>query len=98
MSRIAVLIVAAGKGERAGPGLPKQYERLAGQADAAPDASRLSPAMPVQVVIGAGPGGTIAAAALAGLACPRRSPAARRGRIRCGWDWKRWRRTRPTLC
>src|SRR6185436_10166342 len=31
MSRIAVLIVAAGKGERAGMGLPKQYERLAGQ-------------------------------------------------------------------
>ena len=31
MSRIAVLIVAAGKGERAGTGLPKQYERLAGK-------------------------------------------------------------------
>jgi 2-C-methyl-D-erythritol 4-phosphate cytidylyltransferase/2-C-methyl-D-erythritol 2,4-cyclodiphosphate synthase len=31
MPRLAVLIVAAGKGERAGTGLPKQYERLAGQ-------------------------------------------------------------------
>ena len=31
MPRLAVLIVAAGKGERAGTDLPKQYERLAGQ-------------------------------------------------------------------
>ena len=31
MSRIAVLIVAAGKGARAGTELPKQYERLAGK-------------------------------------------------------------------
>ena len=31
MPRTAVLIVAAGKGERAGTSLPKQYERLAGK-------------------------------------------------------------------
>ena len=31
MARLAVLIVAAGKGERAGTELPKQYEPLAGQ-------------------------------------------------------------------
>ena len=31
MSRIAILIVAAGKGERTGRAGPKQYESLAGQ-------------------------------------------------------------------
>lgn len=31
MPRLAILIVAAGKGERAGLGLPKQYELLAGE-------------------------------------------------------------------
>ena len=53
MSRIAVLIVAAGKGERAGLGLPKQYERLAGR----PMLRRTVEAFrghQVQVVIGAG--------------------------------------------
>ena len=64
-SRIAVLIVAAGKGERAGLGLPKQYERLAGL----PMLRRTVRAFhgyPVQVVIGAGQQ-DLAAAALAGL-------------------------------
>jgi len=68
MSRIAVLIVAAGKGERAGLGLPKQYERLAGL----PMLRRTVQAFhgyPVQVVIGAGQQG-LAAAALAGLDLP----------------------------
>ena len=64
-SRIAVLIVAAGKGERAGLGLPKQYERLAGL----PMLRRTVRAFqgyPVQMVIGAGQQ-DFAAAALAGL-------------------------------
>jgi len=68
MSRIAVLIVAAGKGERAGTSLPKQYERLAGQ----PMLRRTVQAFasyPVRVVIGAGQE-EIAAAALAGLPLP----------------------------
>jgi len=68
MSRIAVLIVAAGKGERTGLDLPKQYERLAGR----PMLRRTVEAFagyPVQVVIGAGQQ-ELAAAALAGLEVP----------------------------
>jgi 2-C-methyl-D-erythritol 4-phosphate cytidylyltransferase/2-C-methyl-D-erythritol 2,4-cyclodiphosphate synthase len=68
MSRIAVLIVAAGKGERAGTELPKQYEPLAGR----PMLRRTVEAFhgyPVQVVIGAGQQ-DLAAAALAGLDLP----------------------------
>jgi len=68
MPRIAVLIVAAGKGERAGTSLPKQYERLGGR----PLLRRTVEAFTgysVQVVIGAGQQ-DMAAAALAGLALP----------------------------
>lgn len=68
MSRIAVLIVAAGKGERAGTSLPKQYERLAGQ----PMLRRTAEAFrgfSVQVVIGPGQE-ELAATALAGLSLP----------------------------
>ena len=68
MSRIAVLIVAAGKGERAGTSLPKQYERLAGQ-PLLRRTVQLFARYPVQVVIGAGQE-EMAAAALAGLALP----------------------------
>jgi 2-C-methyl-D-erythritol 4-phosphate cytidylyltransferase/2-C-methyl-D-erythritol 2,4-cyclodiphosphate synthase len=69
MSRIAVLIVAAGKGERAGTELPKQYEQLGGK----PMLRRTVEAFggyPVQVVIGAGQQ-DLAARALAGLDLPR---------------------------
>ncbi len=68
MSRIAVLIVAAGKGERAALGLPKQYEPLAGR----PMLRRTVEAFqgyPMLVVIGAGQQ-EMAAAALAGLDLP----------------------------
>ena len=68
MPRTAVLIVAAGKGERAGTSLPKQYERLAGR----PMLRRTVEAFagyPVQLVIGAGQE-DLAAAALAGLVLP----------------------------
>ncbi|HEY2007463.1 MAG TPA: bifunctional 2-C-methyl-D-erythritol 4-phosphate cytidylyltransferase/2-C-methyl-D-erythritol 2,4-cyclodiphosphate synthase [Rhizomicrobium sp.] len=68
MSRIAVLIVAAGKGVRAGTELPKQYERLGGR----PLLRRTVEAFqgyPVQVVIGPGQD-ELAASALAGLDLP----------------------------
>jgi 2-C-methyl-D-erythritol 4-phosphate cytidylyltransferase/2-C-methyl-D-erythritol 2,4-cyclodiphosphate synthase len=68
MPRIAVLIVAAGKGARAGTDLPKQYERLAGK----PMLRRTVEAFrgyAVQVVIGPGQE-DLAAEALAGLALP----------------------------
>jgi len=66
MPKTAILIVAAGKGERAGTDLPKQYELLGGQ----PMLRRTVRAFdgyPVRVVIGAGQEG-LAAAALEGLA------------------------------
>jgi len=68
MPRLAVLIVAAGKGERAGTALPKQYERLGGQ----PMLRRTVAAFqgyPVQVVIGPGQD-ALAAEALKGLSLP----------------------------
>ena len=68
MPRFAVLIVAAGKGERAGTSLPKQYETLAGQ----PMLRRTVQAFSgyrVHVVIGPGQD-SLAAAALAGLDLP----------------------------
>src|SRR3982750_389877 len=76
MSRLAVLIVAAGKGERAGTELPKQYEQLAGR----PMLRRtveaffaFDPACRIQVVIGAGQQ-QLAASALAGLDLPPAVP------------------------
>ncbi|HEX4028699.1 MAG TPA: bifunctional 2-C-methyl-D-erythritol 4-phosphate cytidylyltransferase/2-C-methyl-D-erythritol 2,4-cyclodiphosphate synthase [Rhizomicrobium sp.] len=68
MPRIAVLIVAAGKGARAGTDLPKQYERLAGK----PMLRRTVEAFrgyAVQVVIGPGQE-ELAAEVLAGLSLP----------------------------
>lgn len=68
MSRFAVLIVAAGKGERAGLGLPKQYEKLAGT----PMLRRTVEAFAghdVRVVIGPGQQ-EMAADALEGLPLP----------------------------
>jgi 2-C-methyl-D-erythritol 4-phosphate cytidylyltransferase/2-C-methyl-D-erythritol 2,4-cyclodiphosphate synthase len=67
MSRIAALIVAAGKGERAGLGLPKQYERLAG----VPVLRRAALAFGANARLVTGPGQEgLAAAALAGLGLP----------------------------
>ena len=92
MPRIAVLIVAAGKGERAGTELPKQYERLAGK----PMLRRTVEAFaaissdqkwPVQVVIGAGQQ-ELAAKALAGLDVPApvTGGATRQESVRLGLD------------
>jgi 2-C-methyl-D-erythritol 4-phosphate cytidylyltransferase/2-C-methyl-D-erythritol 2,4-cyclodiphosphate synthase len=74
LARIAVLIVAAGKGERAGRELPKQYEQLAGKpmlrwTVEAFSALSSDQKCAVQVVIGAGQG-DLAARALDGLALP----------------------------
>ncbi|HET7084389.1 MAG TPA: bifunctional 2-C-methyl-D-erythritol 4-phosphate cytidylyltransferase/2-C-methyl-D-erythritol 2,4-cyclodiphosphate synthase [Rhizomicrobium sp.] len=86
MPRIAVLIVAAGKGERAGLSLPKQYEPLAGR----PMLRRTVEAFrgyPVQLVIGAGQE-TLAAAALEGLEMPAPVPggATRQESVRLGLE------------
>jgi 2-C-methyl-D-erythritol 4-phosphate cytidylyltransferase/2-C-methyl-D-erythritol 2,4-cyclodiphosphate synthase len=68
MSRLAVLIVAAGKGERAGTTLPKQYERLGGKPLLRRTVEAFS-GYPVTVVIGPGQD-ALAAEALKGLALP----------------------------
>jgi 2-C-methyl-D-erythritol 4-phosphate cytidylyltransferase/2-C-methyl-D-erythritol 2,4-cyclodiphosphate synthase len=86
MSRIAVLIVAAGKGARAGTELPKQYERLGGR----PMLRRTVEAFYgyiVQVVIGPGQQ-DLAAAALAGLdiAAPVIGGATRQESVRLGLE------------
>src|ERR1700742_397715 len=86
MSRIAVLIVAAGKGVRAGTELPKQYERLGG----IPMLRRTVQAfrgLAVQVVIGPGQE-DLAAQALAGLDIPAPVPggATRQESVRLGLE------------
>src|ERR1700761_5874615 len=86
MSRIAVLIVAAGKGVRAGTDLPKQYERLGG----IPMLRRTVQAfrgLAVQVVIGPGQE-DLAAQALAGLDLPVPVPggATRQESVRLGLE------------
>ena len=68
MPRFAVLIVAAGKGERAGTTLPKQYEKLAWSPILRRSVEAFS-GYPVQVVIGPGQQAQ-AAEALAGLDLP----------------------------
>ncbi|HEX4272361.1 MAG TPA: bifunctional 2-C-methyl-D-erythritol 4-phosphate cytidylyltransferase/2-C-methyl-D-erythritol 2,4-cyclodiphosphate synthase [Rhizomicrobium sp.] len=86
MSRIAVLIVAAGKGVRAGTELPKQYERLGGM----PMLRRTVQAfrgLAVQVVIGPGQE-TLAAEALSGLdvSAPVPGGATRQESVRLGLE------------
>ena len=97
MPSIAVLIVAAGKGERAGTELPKQYERLAGK----PMLRRTVEAFfgyPVQVVIGSGTGRTCGAMRWRVFPCPRLSSAARRGRNRCRLGLEALAAGRARLC
>ena len=86
MPRFAVLIVAAGKGERAGTSLPKQYEPLAGK----PMLRRTVEAFagyPIQLVIGPGQE-ALASEALAGLALPAPVPggATRQESVRRGLE------------
>jgi len=86
LAKIAVLIVAAGKGERAGTELPKQYEKLAGK----PMLRRTAEAFAgysVQVVIGAGQE-DLAARALDGLAlaAPVIGGATRQQSVRLGLE------------
>ncbi|MES2473552.1 MAG: bifunctional 2-C-methyl-D-erythritol 4-phosphate cytidylyltransferase/2-C-methyl-D-erythritol 2,4-cyclodiphosphate synthase [Pseudomonadota bacterium] len=86
MPRLAVLIVAAGKGERAGMGLPKQYESLAGE-PMLRRTVRAFAGLPVQVVIGQGQQ-ELAGRALAGLDLPApvTGGATRQESVRLGLD------------
>jgi 2-C-methyl-D-erythritol 4-phosphate cytidylyltransferase/2-C-methyl-D-erythritol 2,4-cyclodiphosphate synthase len=90
MPRFAVLIVAAGKGERAGTSLPKQYETLAGQPMLRRTVQAFAAANPtwaVRVVIGPGQE-ALAARALAGLdiAAPLTGGATRQESVRRGLE------------
>lgn len=76
MPRTAILIVAAGKGERAGRAGPKQYERLAGLSMLRRTADIFA-GWPVRVVIGAGQE-TLYAAAMGKAAPPPIIGGARR--------------------
>jgi 2-C-methyl-D-erythritol 4-phosphate cytidylyltransferase / 2-C-methyl-D-erythritol 2,4-cyclodiphosphate synthase len=85
MPRIAVLIVAAGKGERAGRAGPKQYEPLAGQ----PMLKRTVEAftgLPVRVVIGPGQDAFYQAAMGPGVPAPITGGARRQDSVRLGLE------------
>ncbi len=84
MSRIAVLIVAAGKGERSGRTRPKQYEALAGKPMLARSAEAFGN-LPVRVVIGPGQE-ALYAAALPGGAAPIAGGARRQDSVRLGLE------------
>ena len=84
MSRIAVLIVAAGKGERSGCAKPKQYEPLAGKPMLA-HSVRAFGNLNVKVVIGPGQD-TLYAAALPGGQAPVTGGARRQDSVRLGLE------------
>ena len=84
MPKIAVLIVAAGKGERSGREKPKQYEMLAGKSLLARSAAAFA-GLPVTVVIGSGQEG-LYAAALPGCASPVAGGARRQDSVRLGLE------------
>ena len=85
MPRTAVLIVAAGKGERTGRAGPKQYESVAGKPLLRWSAEAFA-GLPVTVVIG------LASKTIMPQLCPvglNPFPVAPGGRIRCVWGWRR---------
>ena len=89
MSRIAVLIVAAGKGERSGRTRPKQYEALAGKPMLARSAEAFGdlPAHSTIIRVVIGPGQeALYAAALPGGAAPIEGGARRQDSVRLGLE------------
>ena len=84
MPKTAILIVAAGKGERTGRDKPKQYERLAGKSLLARSAAAFGQ-LPVTVVIGPGQD-ALYAAALPGGAPPVTGGARRQDSVRLGLE------------
>jgi 2-C-methyl-D-erythritol 4-phosphate cytidylyltransferase/2-C-methyl-D-erythritol 2,4-cyclodiphosphate synthase len=85
MPRIAVLIVAAGKGERAGRSGPKQYEPLAGQAMLKRTVEAFT-GWPVQVVIGPGQDALYQAAMGPSAPAPIIGGARRQDSVRLGLE------------
>ena len=97
----AFLIVAAGKGERAGGAVPKQYAPLLGKpmlrwtVEAFARHPRVTS---IQVAIGPDQEATLRGGYRRVSICCRRSLAARHGRNRCGAVWKRSPMLRRTWC
>jgi 2-C-methyl-D-erythritol 4-phosphate cytidylyltransferase/2-C-methyl-D-erythritol 2,4-cyclodiphosphate synthase len=90
MPTIALLLVAAGRGERAGGPVPKQYRMLAGRSVLGRSVAafaRLEEIGPIQIVIGPGEAER-AHAALAGIAClpPATGGATRQDSVRLGLE------------
>ena len=85
MSRIAILIVAAGKGERTGRAGPKQYEPLAGRPMLRRTADAFS-GWPVRVVIGPGQDALYRAAMGADAPAPITGGARRQDSVRLGLE------------
>ena len=84
MSRIAVLIVAAGKGERSGRAGPKQYEALGGKSMLKRTAEAFGK-LPIRVVIGPGQE-SLYAASLPGGGAPVIGGARRQDSVRLGLE------------
>jgi len=85
MSRIVILIVAAGKGERAGRAGPKQYEPLAGRAMLRCTVDAFS-GWPVRVVIGPGQEALYRAAMGSDAPAPVMGGARRQDSVRLGLE------------
>ncbi len=85
MSRIAILIVAAGKGERTGRAGPKQYEPLAGRPMLRRTADAFSD-WPLRVVIGPGQDALYRAAMGADAPAPIIGGARRQDSVRLGLE------------
>ena len=85
MSRIAILIVAAGKGERTGRAGPKQYEPLAGRPMLRRTADAFS-GWPARVVIGPGQDALYRAAMGADAPAPITGGARRQDSVRLGLE------------
>ena len=100
---VAAVVVAAGRGLRAGGDMPKQYPADRRRADAPADACQLFAGTPEVGARAAGDPSATTRDALRGRGrrarrfC-RRSSAARPGRPRCAPGWRRLPRARPTSC
>ena len=98
---VAAVVVAAGRGLRAGGDVPKQYRRIRRRAGdpAEPGAAFAGTARsaPVQPVIHPRRRGALRRRPSRASTCCRRCPAARPGRPRCAPASRRWRAHRPDI-
>ena len=89
--KTAAIIVAAGRGSRAGGGVPKQWRPLAGRPVARWTLEAFAPFGPMVLVIHPDDRPEAEAAAQ-GL------PVTLVNGDRCARGWRRWRAIRPTMC